>query len=50
MIVDGKYIKMCGEMYGLTDSTTSIIVRKCGKAIKVLVKPFVFPKLIKERI
>jgi hypothetical protein len=43
-------LKMCGEMYGLAESTASIIVRKCYEAIKVLVKPLVFPKLTKERI
>ncbi len=41
---------MCGEMYGLVESTTSIIVRKCCEAIKVLVKPIVFQKISKEWI
>jgi len=41
---------MCGEMYSLAESTTSVIVRKCCEAIKVLIKPLVFQKLTKERI
>jgi hypothetical protein len=46
----GNTLRMCGEMYDLAKSTTSIIVRKYCEAIKVLVKPLVFPKLTKERI
>ena len=42
----GNTLKMCGEMYGLAESTTSIIIRECCKTIKVLVKSLVFPKLI----
>jgi hypothetical protein len=43
-------LRMCGEMFGLVESTTSIIVRKCCEAIKILVKLLVFPKLTKEWI
>jgi hypothetical protein len=46
----GNTLRMYGEMYDLAESTTSIIVRKCCEAIKVLVKPLVFSKLTKERI
>ena len=31
----GNTLRMCGEMYGLAESTTSIIVRKCCEAIKM---------------
>ncbi|HYP42887.1 MAG TPA: hypothetical protein VEQ18_02590 [Candidatus Nitrosocosmicus sp.] len=43
----GNTLRMCGELYGLAESTTSIIVRKCCEAIRVLVKPLVFPTLTK---
>lgn len=43
-------LKMCGEMYGVAESTTFVIVRKYCEAIKVLAKPLVFSKLTKERI
>ena len=46
----GNTLRMCGEIYGLAESTTSIIVRECCEAIKVLVEPLVFLKLTKERI
>ena len=46
----GNTLRMCGEVYGLAESTTSVIVMKCCEAIKVLVKPLVFPKFTKERI
>jgi len=42
-------LRMCGDMYGLAESTTSIIVNKCCEAIEVFVKNLVFPKLTKER-
>ena len=41
-------LKMCKKMYGLVESTTSVIVRKCYEAIKVLVKLLVFLKFPKE--
>ena len=46
----GNTLRMYGEIYGLAESTTSIIIREYCKAIKVLVKPLVFPKFNKERI
>ena len=46
----GNTLRMCGEMYDLAESTTSIIVRECCEAIKVLVKPLVFSPLTKEHI
>ena len=44
---NGNTLKMCGEMYGLTKPTTSIIVRNCCEAIKILLKPFGIPKINK---
>ena len=46
----GNTLRMCGEMYGLVESTASVIVRKCCEAIRVLLKPLVFVKLTRQRI
>ena len=46
----GNTLRMCGEMYGLVESTSFVIVRKCCEAIRVLLKPLVFQKLTKQRI
>ena len=43
-------LRMCGEIYGLVEPTTSIIVRNCYEAIKILLKPLVFQKLTKSQI
>ena len=37
-------------MYGLAQSTTSVIVRKCCEAIKVLVKSLVFSKFTNSKL
>ena len=43
-------LRMCDEMYGLAETTSSVIVRKCYEAIRILLKPLVFVKLTKQRI
>ena len=46
----GNTLRMCGEMYDLAKSTSSVIVRKCCEVIRVLLKPLIFVKLTKQRI
>jgi hypothetical protein len=41
---------MCGKVYGIAQSTTSITVRELFSAIKKHLKPLVIPKLIKDKI
>ena len=38
------------DLYGVAESTASISIRECCKAIKINLKPLVFEKLTKERI
>jgi hypothetical protein len=41
---------MCGKVYGMVESTTSIIMGKLFSAIEKHLKPLVIPKLIKDKI
>jgi hypothetical protein len=43
-------LQMCGEVYGIVESTTSIIVREFCVAIKKHLKPSVRPKLTRNKI
>ena len=40
----GNTLIMIAGLFGLGESTTSIIVRECCKAIRILLKPLVFKK------
>ena len=40
----GKTLIMIADLFGLGESTTSIIVRECCEAIRILLKPLVFKK------
>jgi hypothetical protein len=41
---------MCGEIYGITESSTSIIAKELCLASRKHLKPLVIPKLIKNKI
>jgi hypothetical protein len=45
-----KSLQMCGKVYGIVESTTSIIVRKFCVAVRKHLKPLVMPKLIRNKI
>ncbi len=47
---NGLFLQMCGEVYGIAKSTTSIIVRKFYSTIKKHLKPLVIPKLIRDKM
>jgi hypothetical protein len=44
------FLQMCGEVYGIVESTTSIIVREFCVAIRKHLKPLVIPKLTRNKI
>jgi len=46
----GNSLQMCGEVYGIVESMTSIIVREFYVAIQKHLKPVVLPKLTKNKI
>ncbi len=43
-------LEMCGKVYGIATSTTSIIVRELCSTIRNHLKPLVIPKLIRNKI
>jgi hypothetical protein len=45
----GNSLQMCGKVYGIATSTTSIIVRELCSIIRKHLKPLVIPKLIRTR-
>ncbi len=47
---DEKTLQMCGELYGIVDSTTSIIVNFFGVVVRKHLKPLVMPKLTRNKI
>jgi hypothetical protein len=47
---NGNSLEMCGEVYGIVESTTSIIVKEICAAIRKDLKPLVIPKLIENKI
>ena len=46
----GNTLRMYGEIYGLAQPTTFVIVKNCCEAIKILLKPLVLQKLTKSQI
>jgi len=46
----GYSLQMCGEVYGIVESTTSIIVREFCVAIQKHLKPLVILKLTRNKI
>jgi hypothetical protein len=46
----GNSLQMCGKVYGIATSTTSIIVRELCSTIRKPLKPLVIPKLIRNKI
>jgi hypothetical protein len=47
---NGNSLQMCGEVYGIAKSTTSIIVREFCVAMKKNLKPLVILKLTRNKI
>jgi hypothetical protein len=47
---NGNSLQMCGEVYCIVESKTSIIVREFCGAIQKNLKPLVIPKLTKNKI
>ncbi len=43
-------LQMCGKVYGIAESTTSIIVRKFCVIVKKHLKPLVIPKSTRNKI
>ncbi len=46
----GNSLQMCGELYSIVESTTSIIVRKFCAVIRKNLKPLVILKLTRNKI
>jgi hypothetical protein len=46
----GNSLQMCGEVYGIVESMTSIIVKEFCVAIQKHLKPLVIPKLTRNKI
>jgi hypothetical protein len=46
----GNSLQMCGEVYGIAESTTSIIVREFIATIKKHLKALVIPNLTRNKI
>ncbi len=47
---NGNSLQMCGEVYGIAESTTSIIMREFCVTIRKHLKPLVIPKLTRNKI
>jgi hypothetical protein len=46
----GNTLSTIADLYGVAESTISVITRDCCEAMKIHLKPLVFEKLTKERI
>ncbi len=47
---NGNSLQMCGELYSIVESTTSIIVKKICVVIRKNLKPLVILKLTRNKI
>jgi hypothetical protein len=49
-LATGNTLSTIADLYGVAESTASVIVRECCEAMKIHLKPLVFEQLNKERI